>query len=135
MGETALVESQIEDAVALVRKLDERRSAPSLAAWCLSDDDERWRLLIAGPTFDPLIARGLSLAYLEIVGALAEIHTSYLAGSQVKLIPTTSPLARAIGGMSGTDPRELTKAHYGTNLINGIFIKKMIVLRSAIQAA
>ena len=46
MGENALVESQITDAVALIQRLDSQGDAPTLAAWYYYDDAAEWRLLI-----------------------------------------------------------------------------------------
>ena len=47
MGEKALVESLISDAVALITKLDETGTSPTFAAWYYYADADDWRLLIA----------------------------------------------------------------------------------------
>lgn len=131
MGETALVEGQIADAVALVQNLDARGDAPTLAAWYLYDDANEWRLLIAGPTFDAVLQKQEPIAYQKIVEALAEAMPTSLAISDVKLIGSKTALPSAIRMMIGTGPAGITRAHCIASTINGIFIKEMIVIRSA----
>ena len=131
MGEAVLVEGQIADAIALVQKLDARGDAPTLAAWYLYDDANEWRLLIAGPIFDAALQRQEPIAYQKIVEALIEAKPTSLAISDIKLIGSRAALPSAIRMMIGTDPNGIARAHCSANTINGIFIKEMIVIRSA----
>ena len=131
MAATALVEAQISDAVLLVKKLDARGDPPALAAWYLYDDTDEWRLVVAGPTFDAVLLKQEPIAYRKIVEALAELGSSSISVSDVKLVSSKSPLPNAIRMMIGTGPTGITRAHCVANTINGIFIKEMYVLRSA----
>ena len=131
MGETALVESQISDAVALVQKLDARGDSPSLAAWYFYDDANEWRLIMAGPSFDSALQKQEPIAYQKIVEAMAKLSLLAISVSDIKLVNSKSPLVSAIRMMIGTDPKGIARAHFIATTINGIFIKEMIVLRSA----
>jgi hypothetical protein len=131
MGETAMVESQIVEAISLVQKLDARGDSPTMAAWYLYDDANEWRLIIAGPTFDAVLQKQEPIAYQKIVEAMSELNLTTLAISDVKLVGTKSPLPGTIRLMIGTGPQGITRAHCTANTINGIFIKEMFVLRSA----
>jgi hypothetical protein len=131
MGETALVESQIADAVALVQKLDARGDPPSLAVWYLYDDANEWRLVIAGNNFDAVLQKQEPIAYQKIVEAMSELKLTSISVSDVKLINSKSPLSSAVRMMIGTGPTGITRAHCTANTVNGIFIKEMIVIRSA----
>lgn len=131
MGSTALVEAQLGDAVTLVQKLDARGDPPTLAAWYFYDDADEWRLIVAGPTFDPVLQKQEPIAYRKIVEALAELDLPSISVSDVKLVSSKSPLPTAIRMMIGTGPTGITRAHCVANTINGIFIKEMYVLRSA----
>lgn len=135
MGEKALVESQIADATALVRKLDTDGLAPSLAVWYYYDDAEEWRLLLAGPAFDALLPKQESLGYRKIAEAMAAVSLSSLTISDVKLVASSSPLPQALKRLVGTNATGLVRAHFADTTLNGIFIKEMIVLRSAVNLA
>ena len=131
MGETAVVESQIADAISLIQRLDARGDSPTLAAWYLYDDADEWRLIIAGPTFDAVLQKQEPIAYQKIVEAMSDITLTMLSISDVKLVSTKSPLPGTIRLMIGTGPTGIARAHCTSNTINGIFIKEMFVLRSA----
>lgn len=131
MGETAMVESQIVDAISLVQSLDARGDSPTLAAWYLYDDANEWRLIIAGPAFDAVLQKQEPIAYQKIVEAMSGLNLTTLSISDVKLVSTMSPLPGTIRMMIGTGPLGITRAHCTANTINGIFIKEMFVLRSA----
>ena len=131
MGEAALVEGQVADAIALVQKLDARGDTPTLAAWYLYDDANEWRLLIAGLTFDAVLQKQDPIAYQKIVEALGEAKPTSLTISDVKLIGSKTALPSAIRMMIGTGPNGIARMHCTANTINGIFIKEMIVIRSA----
>jgi hypothetical protein len=131
MAQEALVESQIADASALVRTLDACGDSPTFAVWYLYDDGGEWRLLLAGSAFDKLLPNQEPAAYRKIAEALAKTAISSLAISDVKLVATDSPLPKTVRFLVRTPANALMRAHFSSNYINGVFIKEMIVLRSA----
>jgi hypothetical protein len=135
MGEKALVESQIADAISLIKGLDADGLSPNFAVWYYYDDADEWRLLIASPAFDALLPKQESLAYRKVAEAMTALSLSSLAISQVKVVASSSSLPQALKRLIGTDPSGLIRAHFSDTTLNGIFIKEMIVLRSAVGHA
>ena len=131
MGEKALVESQIADAVQLIQKLDADGNSPSLAAWYFYDDVDVWRLVIAGPAFDALLPKQEAVAYRKLVEAMANLSLSSLSVSDLKLVSTNSPLPQALRILIRTSSTGTSRAHFANTTLNGIFMKEMIILRSA----
>ena len=131
MGEEALVESQVADGVELIKRLDADGAAPTLAAWYFYDDAGEWRLVLAGASFDELLPSQEPFAYRKVAEALARTNVSSLSVSDVKLVSTQSPLPKTIRFLISTPPTGFVRAHFTSNFINGIFIKEMLVLRSA----
>lgn len=130
MGEEALVESKITDAISLVQQLDLEGMPPSLALWYFYNDAAEWRLLIAGSEFDALLPKQESVAYQKLVKSMSNVPLSSLSLSDVKLIEGQSPLPLAIHRLIGTGPRGIVRAHFSDTTLNGIFIKEMVILRS-----
>jgi len=130
MGESALVESQIVDAGSLVRKLDELGLAPTLVVWYYYDDAADWRLIIAGPEFDSLLPKQEAVAYRKIAEAMSAVSPASLTLSDIKLLRSDIPLAKAIRMLIRTPPTGIMRAHFSNNSLNGIFIKEMILLRA-----
>jgi hypothetical protein len=131
MGEKALVESLLEDSIALVRALDASEAAPKLAAWYFYEDAGEWRLLIAGETFDQLLPKKEALAYQKISEAISSAGLQSLSISLVKLIQSSEALPKALRFLIGTPPDGMAQAHFSDTTLNGIFIKEMVVLRSS----
>jgi hypothetical protein len=131
MGEKALVETQVTDAVELIRKLDDVGAPPNLAVWYFYDDAGDWRLIIAGPEFDALLPNKEAVAYRKVVDAMASLSLSSLTVSDVKLVHSQSPLSRALRSLIRTPPNGIVRAHFADTTLNGIFIKEMVILRSA----
>lgn len=131
MGDKALVESQVADAIALITKLDSEGTTPTLAVWYFYDDAAEWRLIIAGPAFDALLPKQEPVAYRKIVEAMAATSLSSLAASDVKLVSTDNPLTRALHRLVQTGPNGIARAYFTDTSLNGIFVKEMIILRSA----
>lgn len=129
MGEKALVEGQIADAIELVKRLDASNASPTLAAWHFNANIEVWTLLIAGPAFDSLLPD--SSAYGIIVDAMADMEPSSMSSADVKLVHSQSELPKTIGMIIRTPANALGRTHFTDNFINGIFLKEMFVLRSA----
>jgi len=130
MGEKALVENQIADAIKLIQKLDADGRAPSLVAWYYYDDADEWRLLIAGSTFDALLPKQEAVAYKYLVETMASLSLSSLTISDLKLVGTKSSLPQALRVLIQTGPDGIVRAHFTNTTLNGIFIKEMIILRS-----
>jgi hypothetical protein len=135
MGEKAVVESQVTDAIALIKSLDSDGAAPTLTVWYFYDDAAEWRLIIAGPAFDALLPKQEAIAYRKIVEAMAVSSLSSLTISDLKLVRTDSALPLALRSLVGTAPGGVVRAHFTDTSLMGIFIKEMIVLRSAQSAS
>jgi hypothetical protein len=131
MGEKTLVESQITDSIALIEQLDSSEYLPSLAVWYYYDDVDEWRLIIAGQKFDEYLPKQEPKIYRVIAEAINEKELSSINISQVKIMKSDEPLAKTMKLLVGTDPKGITKTHFVDTTINAIFIKEMIVLRSA----
>lgn len=131
MGEEALVESQIADSISLVQALESQGDKPSAVAWYYFPDADEWRLLIAGSSFDALLPREEARAYQRIAEALAKAQLSSLSIGEVKVVRTDYPLLNATRLLLRTGPNAVVRAHFRDNRINGVFIKEMLVLRSA----
>jgi len=131
MDQKALVESQIADAILLIKKLDEDGNSPSLVAWYFYDDVDEWRLIIAGPVFDALLPRQELVAYRKLVEAMGSLSLSSLSFSNLKLVSTNSPLPQALRFLIRTGPTGIARLQFSNTTLNGIFIKEMIILRSA----
>ena len=131
MGEDALVDIQVTGAIELLRKLDDTGHGPSLAAWYYYDDANEWRLLIASSELDTLLSKQEALAYRVIVSALTSLQQPSLGLSQLKIIGTTSPLAKAFSFLLKTAPNGIVQAHFTNMTLNGLFLKEVILLRSA----
>lgn len=131
MGEKALVEGLINDSITLVRKLDSNKVAPTLVVWYFYEDADVWRLLIAGPAFNQLLPKKEALAYQKISEAISSTDLQSLTISFVKLVESSDPLPRSLKSLVRTPPNGIIQAHFSDTTLNRIFIKEMIVLRSA----
>src|SRR5437879_12350648 len=70
MAEETLVESRVRDSTDLIAALDAQGDPPTAALWYYYPDAETWCILIASPTFDPLLPKEDMQAYRKIVAAL-----------------------------------------------------------------
>jgi hypothetical protein len=131
MGGKALVEGLIDEAVALVKKLDEAKTPPTFTAWYYFDDADEWRLLIASPSLDTLLPKQEAVAYRKVIDALSALPSGTLSVSDLKLVATSYPLLQALKFLIGTGPQGLVRAHFRDCTMNGIFIKEVVILRSA----
>jgi hypothetical protein len=131
MAETALVESQVADSIELLRRLDAGGNGPTLAVWYFYEDVERWRLILAGPTFDGLLPKNEAFAYRGLAEEIASASLKSLSISDVKLVLTTSPLAISLRPLLRTPPNAVVRGRFVNTTLNGIFIKEMLILRSS----
>lgn len=119
------------DAIELVKRLDAADCQPSLAAWYLYDDAGQWRLLLAGAAFDALLPKEEAAAYRKIAEILSQTKASSLSAADVKLVSSQSALPQTIRFLISTPKDGIVHARFTSNFVNGIFIKDMLVLRSA----
>jgi len=131
MAETALVEGLIQDAIELVQQLDGNEYKPSKAVWYYYDDVDAWRLIIVSSEFDKLLPKSEPLAYKIIAEAINAKNLASLSISEVKLMKSDDPLIGTLGFLISTGPDNIMQANFSNTTINGIFIKDMIILRSA----
>lgn len=131
MGEKALVESQVDDAVKLIQKLDANALSPTVVVWYYYDEADEWRLLVGGPPFEKFLPRQEAAAYGILIEAIGSLNLSSLKISDLKLVSTASPLAKTLLFVFRTAPTGIEKAYMTNNTVNGIFIKSMVILRSA----
>jgi hypothetical protein len=131
MGEEALVDGLVDDAISLVQKLDAQGDKPQAAAWHYFPDAGEWRLLIAGDSLDALLPKQEHLAYQRVGKALTQASVASLSIGAIKLVLTTHPLLAATRALVTTGPDALGKMHIKDCTVNGIFIKEMVALRSA----
>lgn len=135
MGEKSLVEGLITDSIQLIKNLDQSESNPSLVVWYFYDDADEWRLLIAGPTFDQLLPKQEALAYQKISEAISSSDLQSLSISLVKVIRSSDALPKALSFLVGTPSDGIIQASFTDTTLNGIFIKEMVLLRSAVKNA
>jgi hypothetical protein len=131
MGEKALVDGLVDEAIALVKKLDETGTPLAFAAWYYYVDADEWRLLLASTDLDKLLPKQEAVAYRKVIDALTSISSSTLSVSDLKIVHTSYPLLKALKFLVGTDPQGIARIHFSNNTINGIFIKEVVILRSA----
>jgi hypothetical protein len=131
MAETALVEGLIQDSIQLVQQLDVGQYKPSKVVWYYYDDVDTWRLIVVSGEFDKMLPKNEPLAYKIIAEAINSIDLSSLSISEVKLMKSDDPLVGTLGFLLGTGPDNITQANFSNTTINGIFIKDMVILRSA----
>jgi hypothetical protein len=130
MGEEALVETQIADAGALVAALDGLGFGPASALWHYFPDACQWRLLLGGRHFDELLPRAECRAYQQVAEALSASPVQSLTIAQVKLVRTDHALLQVARFLIRTPPDACIRAHFEDCVVNGMFIKAMVVLRS-----
>jgi len=62
---------------------------------------------------------------------MSQLSLASLTLSDVKLLSTQSPLVKALRVLLRTAATGIARAHFSNTTLNGIFIKEMIILRSA----
>jgi len=135
MGEKTLVEGLISDSIELVKTLDKLKNNPSFVVWYFYEDAEEWRLLMAGPTFDKYLPKQEALAYQKISEAISSSDLQSVSISLVKVIRSDDELPKSLSFLVGTPSNSIVQAQFSNTTLNGIFIKEMVVIRSAIKKA
>lgn len=131
MGEKTLVESQIADAKELINQLDSSGYQPSFAVWYYYGDADEWRFLLAAEKLDQYLPKQEPLAYRIVAEALNKKNLSSINLSEIKIIKSDEPLIQTVKFLFRTEPTVTARAHFTDTTINGIFVKEMIILRSA----
>jgi hypothetical protein len=131
MAEETLVESVVTDSIKLVGELDRLGDNPRNALWYFFSDADEWRLLIAGPSFDPLLPKDEGLAYQKIAKAITAANLDSLTIADVKLVRTDDAVLAATRFVLKTRADGVVRAHFRDNTFNGIYVKEMLVLRAA----
>lgn len=131
MGEEALVDSKVTDTAALIRALESHNHRPTMAVWHYFTDANDWRLLIAGPSFDPMLPKDESRAYQVVAEALKQSKPASLWISDVKVLKTDNDLLDVVRTLIRTDPSGVIRAHFQDNTVNGVFLKDILVMRSS----
>jgi hypothetical protein len=131
VAEEALVESVVNESVKLVEQLDRQGDGPSYALWYFFSDADQWWFLIAGQTFDGLLPKEEGRAYEKVAGAIRDAGPASLTIADVKLVRTDDPVLVATKSIIKTQPNAVVRAHFRDNVLNGIFVKEMLVLRAA----
>jgi len=115
----------------VIEILDADGNSPSLVAWYYYDDVDEWRLIIARSAFDALIPKHEAVASRMLVEVMANLSLSSLSVSALKLVKSSSPLPLALRTLLRTGSTGTVRAHFVNTTLNGIFMKEMIILRSA----
>ena len=131
MGEKTLVESQVFDSVELIKHLDSMGYQPSFAFWYFYDDAGVWRFIVVGEKFDRYLPKREVLAYKVIAEAISEKRLSSISISEIKVMKGTEPLTTAIKILVGTGPQGVARVYFKNIVVNGVFIKDVVVLRSS----
>jgi hypothetical protein len=130
MGEKPLVESLVGEAITLVKKLDETGTPVSFAVWYYYVDADEWRLLIASTALDELLPKQEAVAYRKVIDAFSAISPATLSVSDLKVAATSYPLLQALKMLVRTGPQGIIQFHCSNSVLNGVFIKEAVILRS-----
>jgi hypothetical protein len=122
MDQAPLVTEEIDAGAAFVRQLE--KSFPLQAAvWVKDSDGGPWYLYIASDQF-----RGgdLDVAYREVLRLTWEMASPYLDAMQVKLVPTSDPMAQAALEINhrfpGRIPTRFGGSSFGGMGVDGVYV-------------
>ncbi len=124
MDHETLVEQQIRDGQALVRKFDQSKFPFVSAFWFYYPDQDAWKLVVAtDEAGDPI------KAYTRLSGIISSIEEQgfSLDISQVKLVKPTDPLIRALRIIR---IEGISNVRFTSNLINGVYIDDALIYRN-----
>jgi hypothetical protein len=131
MDQEALVEGKVADSIELVTHLDSNQLKPTFAAWYYYDDANEWRFILAIPSLDAIVEKQEAIAYRKVVEAINALSLTALAVSDLKLLKTTAKLPSSLRMLIGTGPDGISRIHCKDNMLNGLFVKEVLILRSA----
>lgn len=126
MVETSLNKELIDAGAILVRKLDERGSAPDAAFWLYSPDQQSWKLVLVEVKVGKI---GPRKAYRDIQKTLSdtpEIHGLTL--DDVSIAKPDSPVIKLLRTAIRTGPG-ISGIRFKNNVINGTLIEDAYIYR------
>jgi hypothetical protein len=130
MDQGSLVIEETEAGAELVRRLD--RSFPVKAAFWVKDSEEGpWYLYIAS---DQIEDGNIDAAYREVLRLAGEMASPYLDPFQVKLIPTSDPLAQAALEVQRRFPGTMA-TRLGTTIFGGIGVDGVHLYPASLTSA
>lgn len=134
MVKKALVETKLEDVRSLVEVLDKSDLKPELVAWYYYDDLDDWRLVLAGVNVDNYLSGKEAIAYKKIAEIIRDNDLSKIELADIKFVRRDNPLIKALGFLVRTTDDEFSCTGFSATTFNGVFIKEVILLRSAMVA-
>ena len=127
MGQGSLVTEEINAGADLIRRLD--RSIPVRAAFWVKDSEEgQWYLYITSDQFDD---NSLDAGYGEVLRLADPMANPYFDPFQVKLIPTSDPLAQAVLNFHRRYPSNMT-ARLGAQKFGDQFVESVHIYPSPV---
>ncbi len=122
MGQASLVIEEADAGAELVRRLN--NYAPVKAAfWVKESEEGRWYLYISS---DQINDSNLGLVYGEVLRLADQMANPYLDPFEVKLIPSSDPLAQAAIGIQRLYPRNIATRMGGQNFggigVEGVYL-------------
>jgi hypothetical protein len=122
MDQTSLVMNETSAGAEFLRRLNQ--TIPVKAAlWVKDGDDGPWYLYVAS---DRIRDDTVHAAYGDVLRVAAEVASPYFDPFQVKLIPTTDPLAQAALEMyreyPGLMPARLGATKFGESWVEGVYL-------------
>jgi len=130
MGEQALVDNFAEETDLLVSYLDNNQRECDFVVWLYFPDMHDWRLLLAGGWIDSLLPKDEATAYRHVAEAINECALENISISEVKLVKTSDHTVGAVQMLVGTEKGPLSQIHFGGNMLNGMYLGDMIIMRS-----
>lgn len=131
MDQGPLVVEETDAGAELVRRLDQHFPVKA-AFWLKDSEDGHWFLYIASDQIDD---KTLDSAYGEVLRVAWEMASPYFDGFQVKLIPTSDPLAQAALDIQRRLPGRMATrfggSHFGGMAVNGVYLYPALVTASA----
>lgn len=121
-----MTEMLINAGATLVRKLDERGSAPDAAFWLYSPDQQVWKLVLVDVKVGKI---GPREAYREVQETLADTpEIRALTLDDVSIAKPDSPILKLLRTAIHTGP-SISGIRFKNNVINGTLIEDAYIYR------
>jgi hypothetical protein len=122
MDQASLVTEEIDAGAELVRRLEKTLSVEA-AFWVKDAEGGPWYLYIAS---DQLRRGELDAGYREVLQLTSEMASPYFDALQVKLVPTSNPLAQAALEINqrfpGRIPTRFGGRSFGGTAVDGVYV-------------
>ena len=125
MDKTILVGFDVEEGEKLLNKLDQTGLEITSAFWCYMDEYERYRLVIATPSFDKY---GIRKTYEKIQKVLRSNEDIDLSLETVLVLSPNDRLNKAMRTKFSTGPG-ISGIRLTGNVIDGIYIEDAYIYR------